>query len=534
MKMGEAYTRLYSLPERLYTKGAPTVIAAGALLKDNRTGNILVQLKIQNICNKKIKAVTVKIKPMDTAGRELSEEIEYQYLDLNAARNEYFGQQVPIGIPNELTRSYSVTVTEVVFNDNSVWAEKGLWEPLEKQESAEKEFHDIELVRQYQIKYGKESKYLLQKEKDLWMCACGTLNHNDEERCSSCRTILANLEDFQLDVLKKECESRLEEERQKRERERAEAVEAEKRKQKERQKKIKLTVAVIVVVAVAAIAGSIVNSNLKKKNSYNEAVALMEEGKYSDSIELFTSLGEYKDSKDQINNVKYHEAEHYEEINAYEDALAVYEELGDYQDSKEKYQMVEKKAYPAKTLCDYIREKGTSGEYEINGTGCNVTGSCFEITYPDNPVSVSRFYTADSNNEEVWYEGWLEVEKDSAYLYLTLHLMYNGNEPKMRYTYYYEAKGLWGTEDTKYDGRVTISSEVPIAEYQFNQELTYDMVKAERFDPSSETWQEVAVDVTMDIASSIETTVQVMQANLKDIEITMADLGFNLEEETEE
>ena len=47
--MGETYTRLYSLPERLYTMGAPVVVAAGALLKDNRNGNIIVQLKIQNI-----------------------------------------------------------------------------------------------------------------------------------------------------------------------------------------------------------------------------------------------------------------------------------------------------------------------------------------------------------------------------------------------------------------------------------------------------------------------------------------------------
>ena len=34
--MAERYTRLYSLPGNLYTPGAPIVIAAGALLKDNQ------------------------------------------------------------------------------------------------------------------------------------------------------------------------------------------------------------------------------------------------------------------------------------------------------------------------------------------------------------------------------------------------------------------------------------------------------------------------------------------------------------------
>lgn len=136
--MGETYARLYSLPERLYTMGAPVVVAAGALLKDNRNGNIIVQLKIQNICSKTIKAVTVKITSIDTVGRTLGEETEYQYLDLNVKRNEFLGQQVPIIVPNEQTRSYSVKVMEVAFDDNTVWVGNEIWEPLEKPDPIEK------------------------------------------------------------------------------------------------------------------------------------------------------------------------------------------------------------------------------------------------------------------------------------------------------------------------------------------------------------------------------------------------------------
>ena len=168
--MGETYARLYSLPERLYTMGAPVVVAAGALLKDNRNGNIIVQLKIQNICSKTIKAVTVKITSIDTVGRTLGEETEYQYLDLNVKRNEFFGQQVPIIVPNEQTRSYSVKVTEAAFDDNTVWAGNEIWEPLEKSDPIEKKIANGELARQYRIKYGKNSKYLLKQDRDLWFC----------------------------------------------------------------------------------------------------------------------------------------------------------------------------------------------------------------------------------------------------------------------------------------------------------------------------------------------------------------------------
>ena len=35
--MSERYSKVFSLPENLYAEGAPVVIAAGALLKDNQT-----------------------------------------------------------------------------------------------------------------------------------------------------------------------------------------------------------------------------------------------------------------------------------------------------------------------------------------------------------------------------------------------------------------------------------------------------------------------------------------------------------------
>ena len=94
--MAERYSRLYSLSERLYTNGAPVVIAAGALLKDSATGKILVQLKLHSISTKKIKAVTVEIIPKDVTGNPLGNSIEYQYLDLAVIRNRDFAQKTPI------------------------------------------------------------------------------------------------------------------------------------------------------------------------------------------------------------------------------------------------------------------------------------------------------------------------------------------------------------------------------------------------------------------------------------------------------
>ena len=72
------------------SEGAPVLIAAGALLKDNEIGKVLAQLKIQNISGKPIKAATVKLAPADTTGKPLGDEIQHQYLDLNAGRDADF------------------------------------------------------------------------------------------------------------------------------------------------------------------------------------------------------------------------------------------------------------------------------------------------------------------------------------------------------------------------------------------------------------------------------------------------------------
>lgn len=38
--MSERYSRLFALSAPIYAVGAPVVITAGALLKDNQTGNV--------------------------------------------------------------------------------------------------------------------------------------------------------------------------------------------------------------------------------------------------------------------------------------------------------------------------------------------------------------------------------------------------------------------------------------------------------------------------------------------------------------
>lgn len=281
--MSERYSKLFALPENLYAEGAPVVIAAGALLKDNQTGKVLTQLKIQNIQDKAIKAATVKIVPLDTVGKPLGDAIEYQYLDLNAVRDTDFGQKTPIALPDTATRAFSAMVAEVIFSDNTVWtASHTPWEALSAPVPLEQALQDRELVKQYRIKYGENCKYIFKTEKDLWRCACGILNHQDEPLCHFCQKEAAVISDVDVDALKAE---------------RNERLAREKTAAAARSKKTKiLAIIAVPIIAIAIVAGVLIS----KSTAYNAALELLETGEYAEAIDAFVELGDYKNSQELI------------------------------------------------------------------------------------------------------------------------------------------------------------------------------------------------------------------------------------------
>lgn len=114
--MAERYTRLYSLQENLYQEGSPILISAGALLKDNSTGKLLVQLKFRNISDCVVNAVKVKINAFDPAGTVLKGVESFSYLDLSVGEDGEFGQQKPIPLPDVTTRSFSVEILSVTYS----------------------------------------------------------------------------------------------------------------------------------------------------------------------------------------------------------------------------------------------------------------------------------------------------------------------------------------------------------------------------------------------------------------------------------
>ena len=290
--MSERFSKLFALPESLYCAGAPVMIAAGAIQKDNETGRVFGQLKLRNIQDKGIKAVKVSLSPFDTAGKPLGGPIEHQYLDLSAPRDGEFGTKSAIKLADAGTRAFTVSVAEVVFADGSVWAgADGAWESLTPPAPLEEVLEDAELVKQYRLKYGQDCKYQTKRERDLWLCACGAVNREGERLCHCCGKDPAILSGADLPALKEERDQRLAEESK-----RAAEAKAAAEVQAKKMKKIALIAAPILLVVI--IAGALFSDYTKKSDAYSAAAALLEELEFDDAMDAFAELGDFKDSKE--------------------------------------------------------------------------------------------------------------------------------------------------------------------------------------------------------------------------------------------
>lgn len=374
--MAERYEKVFSLAPMLYISGSPVIIEAGALLKDNSNNSILAQLKFKSLSNKHIKALKIKIAPLDTVGHSLGENIDYAYLDLSINRNDSFGSKQPIPLPNNQTRAFDVCVVSVAFDDNSIIELKEQkWQSIPAQN--ELDLDDIETEFYYSTYNIKQKKMLIEYE-DLWLCSCGNINHNEENNCNYCknnRSVISNIDIEEIhneayyqkayalstftetdDIIKaNELFEKVINYKDAKEK----FVSNEKRikelSTKNRSKRIKkfiLIILVIILIPLLTIVSKYAFVYKENKSNYNLAVEFYENKEYDKAIEILEDLYNFKDSSTLIENIKktkneeiYQKACELVDAENEDDAIELFKSLNDYKDSSEKIsELVYKKA----------------------------------------------------------------------------------------------------------------------------------------------------------------------------------------------
>lgn len=208
--MNEKYTRLFLTEKNIYTPTSPVIISAGALLKDNETGRVIVQLKLKNISHKEIRNISVKLTLLDSADRVIEDDVEYTYLDLKSVRDAEIGHKEPIFLMNSNVRAFKAEVNEVVFADKSIWNSKNAeWKSIGEAKQLLEYLKDTELVEQYSIDCGKKTVCVPRKTEDIWDCTCGAINLEEENICHICGlNFKRQVENMNIESLKSRLEQR--------------------------------------------------------------------------------------------------------------------------------------------------------------------------------------------------------------------------------------------------------------------------------------------------------------------------------------
>ena len=352
--MAERYSNLYRLPSGLYLKNCPVIIEAGALLKDNKQDRIVAQLKLRNLSDKTITACKVSIKAFEPNGKEVEGVTSFPYLDIRIKTGEEFGSKTPVLLPDKTTRKYIPSITEIVFDDETLWSSEPIqWNNVPEQQKLSELIPNGDLRDQYGIEVGGNCDFVPEKTDDFFMCACGAINLSSAKKCYNCKReyqVLANA--LNPDKLKdKSCERlRLEREKAKAEAEacaaaEAERAEKERQKQKEREAKAKKAKIIlgITFASVAAVFGAcmMIIYVIIPNSKYRNAVELYNSGKYDEAITAFEALNGYKDSEEQITKCeaaivdsKYNAAIEFYNAGKYDEAITAFQELNGYKDSE--------------------------------------------------------------------------------------------------------------------------------------------------------------------------------------------------------
>lgn len=456
--MSERYTKLFSLPENLYAAGSPVIIAAGALYKDNRTGNVLAQLKLKSISEKDIRAVKACLNLFDTAGIPIGKPVMFDYLDLNTARDAEFGKKTPVPVPEAKARSYTAAVTEVVFSDKSTWVSNGTkFEPLPRQRTLEDVFRDTELVKQFKIAVGSSFTYYPMQEKDLWFCACGAVNHEGKP-CHVCKRTLPELQSIDRERLVRDKDARLAEEARRAAEEKA-AADAQRKKTTKMLKIVIPTVCVIIAIAVAATA--LIKPIVIPTIKYYDAVSLMNEGKYEEAIAEFEALSEYRDSKNMIRESKaaienlrlqeiYDAAAELANSGKTTDAAITFGKLSDFQDSRERsFALWNPAAFRNVIGAGFSHTVGLKSDSTVVAVGRNKYGQCDVSGWTDIvAVSAGKNHTVglksdgtviaagDNSHGQCDVSGWTDIVAVNAGDFHTVGLKSDGTVVAVGYNKY--------------------------------------------------------------------------------------------------
>lgn len=329
----------------------PIILQCVSLKKESGTEQVVLSCGFKSLSPRSITAMQVDVLCyniwQEPVGR-LSGNSTYDYSDLHVTRDDVFGGDRLIPLPDSATRSVDVQVRRIAFDDGTIMERDGDSVPVLTQEKLINVFdNNHTLVDEYRAKTNNKARYAPHKTNHYWFCTCGAVNHQEEERCHMCG-LAANdaFSAFSRDALLLSIKAKQEKETE--ERRIQEEKEAEKRRllrEKEEQERQRLaekkeqdnkraTIVFLIMTGVAAFL-SLFFFIIKPASTYQKATQMLTEREYKEAYNLFSSLGKYRDSTELAWEALYQEASGLLREGQYKEAGDYFATLDNYKDSAE-------------------------------------------------------------------------------------------------------------------------------------------------------------------------------------------------------
>ncbi len=344
----------------LWFSGSPVALCTMRLELNISAGAIFAYSKMLNVQPEHIREVVFDLICYDSVRRQLEVIENYRYANLDIPRNGVFGMETPIKIKNSQTRNIEFVLKTVTTVSGDTWVNesKTRFNINLEQESIynvmgnlHRQFLDNCAKRDYD--HTKLIHYPVFDDMH-WMCACGTLNWNDEALCSGCGVEREWLKhNTQKDLLKEQEKQRtLEAEKVRREAAAKERADKEKQREEfrkrkedyakqnkkiESRKKARITFFVVFAITILLGGSFAVYTFGVPYIRYNRAVSAMNDEKFDEAIKKFDQLNGYLDSDELKKKCVYSKAMKSFYAGDMKEAAGLFESVKEYMDSEKYY-----------------------------------------------------------------------------------------------------------------------------------------------------------------------------------------------------
>lgn len=206
--VAEKYSILKHDIEEMIVPGGPIIVKAKAITRNNVDRTLLIQCKFQNISDKTINGMRIKIRIKDLYDK--AETFDFDYTFVNARKLELFGSDTPIPVSSESASSVDVFIEKVVFDDNTEWTNCDKKElvkiPSRKLVSSKL---DNDLYQYYRKEIGKYTQanvaYIPFESFGAVFCGCGCTYRESFEKCPVCGMSYEEQKHIQDPQILKQC-----------------------------------------------------------------------------------------------------------------------------------------------------------------------------------------------------------------------------------------------------------------------------------------------------------------------------------------